>query len=33
MVRSVLEKGSTDGLKFLSSPTGEGRALATGRTP
>lgn len=32
-VRSVLEKASADGLKFLSSPTGEARALATGRTP
>jgi DNA-binding NarL/FixJ family response regulator len=33
MVRSVLETGSVDGLKFLSSPTGEARVPATGRTP
>ncbi|WP_324276854.1 hypothetical protein [Blastococcus brunescens] len=33
MVRTVLEKASAAGLKFLSSPSGEGRALATGRTP
>ena len=33
MVRSVLEKASADGLKFLSSPTGEARSLVTGRTP
>ncbi|TQN43874.1 transcriptional regulator [Blastococcus colisei] len=32
-VRSVLERASADGLKFLSSPTGEARTLATGRTP
>jgi hypothetical protein len=33
MVRSVLERASADGLRFLSSPTGEARPLATGRTP
>nr|WP_275586009.1 BTAD domain-containing putative transcriptional regulator [Geodermatophilus sabuli] len=33
MVRSVLEKAPADGLKSLSSPPGEARAPATGRTP
>ncbi len=33
MVRSVLEREPADGLKFLSSPTGQSRALATGRAP
>ncbi|MGY1985070.1 BTAD domain-containing putative transcriptional regulator [Blastococcus sp. SYSU DS0669] len=33
MVRSVLERASADGLKFFSSPTGEARTPAPGRTP
>ncbi len=32
-VRSVLERASADGLKFLSRSTGQARSPATGRTP
>jgi DNA-binding SARP family transcriptional activator len=32
-VQAALERASADGLKFLSSPTGNPRSLATGRIP